>query len=94
MKDQSVKNLVAIDCTFLIDSKSTYNYMYEFEYALMDFFAERDMDFEIVKGLTGSNTRKMYVISKKQSLKPPAIPQPVKVKAPITNQQKVLQKRK
>lgn len=88
------KNLVAIQCTFLLDTKSTYQYLYQFEYALNDFFSERGMNLESVKTVKGNTVGEMYLITKKQEIKIPALPDQKKAPQPLTNQQKILQKRK
>lgn len=93
MKDK--KPQVALDYTFLFEPSSTYQHLYQFEQDLSKFFAEHGMEVEPVKSIEGGGARRILCIYKKEEAPKPPLPlEPKKVTKFITNQQKILSKKK
>jgi hypothetical protein len=65
-----MQKLVMLDYCFMFDPADTFAHSYQFEKDLTTFFAEHDMEAQIVAPMNGYQGRKVLFISKKPAIAP------------------------
>lgn len=58
-----MKQIALLEYAFMFDPSKTWSSLSEFESLLVQFFQERDLDVEVVKGISGQNGRRMLLLS-------------------------------